>query len=215
MEPNYENTLCLERLLYVGIAQIMLLLISISPSAEKIIQSLPSKKESDNTDDLPKDTDAVIGGAKFALPFVKHFIVLVLVIGTGLHNIYQFSDAGMSTIDTILLMGVIAFGLLRLLCYYYLGDYFTYNLCIQPGHKLIQEGPYRNLVHPSYLGQIGCIFCYLLLVKAWVVCLFIVPYTIYVAMKRMDLEEKMMLEHFGDQYHVFLNTRHRLLPGIY
>lgn len=33
-----------------------------------------------------------------------------------------------------------------------LGQYFTFRLTLRPGHKIIRQGPYGQVRHPSYLG---------------------------------------------------------------
>ncbi|CAO3573021.1 unnamed protein product [Mortierella alpina] len=45
---------------------------------------------------------------------------------------------------------------LRRWSYSTLGQFFTYQLAIRPGHRLIKTGPYRYLRHPSYAGALLC-----------------------------------------------------------
>ena len=42
--------------------------------------------------------------------------------------------------------------LLRVLSYRYLGRYFTFQLAIKKDHKLVTDGPYSVVRHPSYTG---------------------------------------------------------------
>ncbi len=46
----------------------------------------------------------------------------------------------------------IAGGWLRIACFRALGSLFTFELTIHPTHKLITEGPYGHVRHPSYTG---------------------------------------------------------------
>ncbi|OSX59223.1 hypothetical protein POSPLADRAFT_1059428 [Postia placenta MAD-698-R-SB12] len=44
--------------------------------------------------------------------------------------------------------------LLRLLCFRTLGRFFTFELSLQEGHKLVTWGPYAVVRHPSYTGTL-------------------------------------------------------------
>ncbi|KAI0794884.1 hypothetical protein C8Q75DRAFT_747858 [Abortiporus biennis] len=62
----------------------------------------------------------------------------------------------LSTPSTYLLIGTLIslLGvLIRLWCYKTLGSMFTLELTIQPKHKLITQGPYAYVRHPSYTGM--------------------------------------------------------------
>lgn len=68
------------------------------------------------------------------------------------------------TVTPIFIFGVLlaSFGaLLRLVCYSHLGRHFTFELALRKEHKLITDGPYGFVRHPSYLGSV-CYFTGLL-----------------------------------------------------
>ncbi|KAG9321724.1 hypothetical protein KVV02_006638 [Mortierella alpina] len=46
---------------------------------------------------------------------------------------------------------------LRRWSYSTLDQFFTYQLAIRPGHRLVKTGPYTYLRHPSYTGAFFCI----------------------------------------------------------
>lgn len=59
-------------------------------------------------------------------------------------------------ITPLFLVGVVAvvFGsCLRLECFRTLGNLFTFDLTVHPEHKLITNGPYNVVRHPSYTGS--------------------------------------------------------------
>ncbi|KAJ6505329.1 hypothetical protein C8R45DRAFT_1070072 [Mycena sanguinolenta] len=52
---------------------------------------------------------------------------------------------------------VLSGGLLRLTCFRYLGELFTFHLTIHPSHRLITSGPYSFVRHPAYVGSLSII----------------------------------------------------------
>ncbi|PCH35166.1 hypothetical protein WOLCODRAFT_79931 [Wolfiporia cocos MD-104 SS10] len=47
-------------------------------------------------------------------------------------------------------------GFIRYNCYRTLGRFFTYEISIRDGHKLVTSGPYSWVRHPSYTSGIAC-----------------------------------------------------------
>jgi protein-S-isoprenylcysteine O-methyltransferase Ste14 len=95
-----------------------------------------------------------------------------------------------------------------------LGKYYAYGLRILPDHKLIKDGVYRYIRHPIslaaiiYTTGIPLIFSSL---YGFVIMLGIVPLILY----RLRIEEKMMLEKFGDEYREYMEKTKKLIPFIY
>lgn len=60
---------------------------------------------------------------------------------------------------------------LRVLCFHTLGRYFTFELSLRKEHKLITEGPYSIVRHPSYLaatlGLVGMVAAQLFSPGTW------------------------------------------------
>lgn len=129
-------------------------------------------------------------------------------------NITTYGDHTMTFCDITLASLVILFGSLRFWCYSVLGEMFTFNLMIKKDHKLIQTGPYKYLIHPSYTGQLGTLLSYTFLMKSYIIILFLCL-IFSILPKRMKLEEEMMKEEFGEEYTDYVNKRWRLIPFIY
>lgn len=97
----------------------------------------------------------------------------------------------------------------------HLGKFFTVDVGIQPGHKVIQDGPYRFVRHPSYSGVllalagIGC------LTFNWLGLILIVVCAGIAYALRIPVEEKALLAQFGPEYEEYAARTKRLIPGIY
>ena len=145
------------------------------------------------------------------------WIRVVLPIINIWYSMKTMSDySGISLIEWcsfILLSGGFV---LRMWCYYELGQYFTKVLGVREGHILIKTGPYKWLVHPSYLGQILVVFNFMYLIQAHIVLtIFLMVLYASGCQTRMKKEEEIMKEHFGEEYDNYLKERKRLIPYVY
>lgn len=85
---------------------------------------------------------------------------------------------------------------------------------IKKGHQLITHGMYRFTRNPIYLGVL--IVCaglavYAASVYGMLAVLAMVPIILF----RITLEERMLAEHFGDEYEAYRNSAKRLIPFLY
>ncbi|GJI98848.1 farnesyl cysteine carboxyl-methyltransferase [Duganella caerulea] len=94
-----------------------------------------------------------------------------------------------------------------------LGRQFSPTLEVKDAHVLVSEGVYKNIRHPMYTGVFLMGLAQLLLFGNWIagpafLLAFLVLYNL-----RIDYEEKMMLDHFGNQYADYQKRTGRLLPS--
>jgi protein-S-isoprenylcysteine O-methyltransferase Ste14 len=95
-----------------------------------------------------------------------------------------------------------------------LGKYYSYGLRTTTNQQLIKHGIYRHLRHPINLGAIiyslgiPLIFSSLI---GFLVMLCLVPLILY----RIGIEEKMLIERFGNEYLEYMKKTKRLIPFIY
>ncbi|MCX6083445.1 MAG: isoprenylcysteine carboxylmethyltransferase family protein [Caldiserica bacterium] len=85
------------------------------------------------------------------------------------------------------------------------------NLKIQKGHKLVTAGPYGKIRHPIYAGTILWASG-LALFTANVFFILMALLTIVFIFLRVTKEEKMLIEHFGDEYIEYMDTTGRYFP---
>lgn len=96
-----------------------------------------------------------------------------------------------------------------------LGKNWSISLDLREGHQLVTSGLYRHLRHPMYTSIFLCALGQALVVPNWIVgpanlVAFFVLFTV-----RVQPEERMMAEKFGDQYGSYLAKTKRLIPGIW
>ena len=106
--------------------------------------------------------------------------------------------------------------MLRQYCMLVLGKYFTLDIGTFDDHVFVEDGPYRYLMHPSYLGgmlfEIGVpIFtkCYIL-GSIFPICFFLCY-----KFERIPHEEQMLLENFGEKYEIALKKKYKVIPFIW
>jgi protein-S-isoprenylcysteine O-methyltransferase Ste14 len=104
--------------------------------------------------------------------------------------------------------------MLRLLALRELGSQYSALLTIQADHRLIQTGLYRRIRHPFYLGQVVAEPGIMLALRSPLAIL-IVAASVPFVVKRMNREEQILLDHFGDNYRSYCARTYRLLPHVY
>jgi len=90
----------------------------------------------------------------------------------------------------------------------------TGRLQVVESHRLVKDGLYSRIRHPIYLGETlrnlgfvtipSSIFGVLLIAVATIFLLF-----------RIRIEEKMLIEVFGDEYREYQRNTKRMIPFIY
>jgi protein-S-isoprenylcysteine O-methyltransferase len=104
---------------------------------------------------------------------------------------------------------------LRIWAIQHLGRFFTVDVTIQQGHRLVQDGPYRFVRHPSYSGAILALTGVGCLTFNWLGFLLILICTFVAYAFRIPVEERALREEFGAEYEKYAARTRRLLPGIF
>ena len=146
--------------------------------------------------------------------FATMVFVLALVVTAWDFIVIQkmiFRFGLLAVIGLVLfLMGVA----LRLVGRMTLGKYYSYGLRTLPDQKLVKHGIYRYIRHPISLAAIiysigaplifSSLFGFLLM-------LLLIPLILY----RLGIEEKMLIERFGDEYREYMRKTKKMIPFIY
>jgi protein-S-isoprenylcysteine O-methyltransferase Ste14 len=96
-----------------------------------------------------------------------------------------------------------------------LGRFFQYRIEVQPGHRVVTEGPYRFVRHPSYTG-LALVLAGIALATGDVLSLVAVAILAGVGLTvRIRAEERALNEALGERYRRFARQRKRLVPGVW
>jgi protein-S-isoprenylcysteine O-methyltransferase Ste14 len=96
-----------------------------------------------------------------------------------------------------------------------LGRHFSRHIKFDNNHTLISNGPYYLLAHPLYFAILLCLIGICLFLSSYlglvIVWLIVLPAILY----RMKLEERAMMNQFGESYSSWLRKRWRIIPFLY
>jgi protein-S-isoprenylcysteine O-methyltransferase Ste14 len=96
-----------------------------------------------------------------------------------------------------------------------LGSYFTVNVAILEGHRIVRHGIYRFIRHPSYTGLLLRYLGFGLAFANWLsLALIFLPLCV-ATLYRIRVEEAALRERFGEEYLSYTRATKRLIPGIY
>jgi protein-S-isoprenylcysteine O-methyltransferase len=96
-----------------------------------------------------------------------------------------------------------------------LGRFFTVDVAIHAGHELVARGPYRVLRHPSYTGALLIFFGLGLQLHSWPALLVLVLPLLGVFLRRIQVEERALAQHFGAAWTAHCERTWRLVPGLW
>lgn len=122
--------------------------------------------------------------------------------------------------------------LIRIRCFQELGEFFTFDLSILPGHRLVTSGSYGYVRHPSYTGSMlivgGLAISHLTTGSLAVECSMLGPigslllcaawwtWTLSVGVSRAIAEDKELQKLFGPEWDAYAaTTKFWFVPGLY
>jgi len=95
-----------------------------------------------------------------------------------------------------------------------LGKLWSPTLGLQKNHNLIISGIYKYLRHPMYSAHLIWAIAQIMLLHNWIAgysfLISQIPFYIY----RIKIEEKMMIEKFGDEYKNYKKTTGSIIPKM-
>jgi protein-S-isoprenylcysteine O-methyltransferase Ste14 len=151
---------------------------------------------------------------KSSLRFLWMTIIASIIIGVFL----GISGIGFIPLKVLSMigLGLIVMGLIiRWMAILTLKKYFTVNVSILSNHKIINKGIYKAIRHPAYAGSLLSFLGLGLSFSNWLSMLVIFMPILMVFIYRIQIEEKALIQAFGDEYINYSKTTKRLIPKIY
>jgi len=96
-----------------------------------------------------------------------------------------------------------------------LRKYFTVDVSILPGHQIVKKGIYKYIRHPSYAGSLVSFLGLGLAFSNWLSSIVIIVPIFMAYIYRIRVEEKALIQTFGDEYLEYSKATKRLIPRIY
>lgn len=119
--------------------------------------------------------------------------------------------------DGVRWLGVFVFTVgsaLRIWPVFVLGNRFSGLVAIQPGHRLVTDGIYGVIRHPSYLGLMIASIGWALAFRSGV-GLMLAAVTLPPLLARIRAEEALLRTEFGAEYEAYCARTSRLIPGVF
>ena len=96
-----------------------------------------------------------------------------------------------------------------------LGRFFTVNLALHNNHNLIKTGLYKYIRHPAYTGSLLSFTGLGLSLNNWSSLVIIFIPVLVSFIYRINIEEKMLLQLFGEDYNLYKKYTKKLIPLLY
>jgi protein-S-isoprenylcysteine O-methyltransferase len=96
-----------------------------------------------------------------------------------------------------------------------LGAFFTTAVEVQRDHRIIEDGPYRRLRHPSYTGALTTVIGVTLALGSWLGCVVATIFAVTGLVQRIIVEERALAARLGPAWDAFARNRRRLIPMVW
>jgi protein-S-isoprenylcysteine O-methyltransferase Ste14 len=96
-----------------------------------------------------------------------------------------------------------------------LGNAFTVKVSILENHSLKTDGIYKYIRHPSYTGILVYYFGLGLVMQNWICIIILIIAPLLVVVNRIQVEEKVLIQNFLNDYKTYQKRSWRLFPFIF
>ena len=96
-----------------------------------------------------------------------------------------------------------------------LGEFFTVDVTVAANQRLIDDGPYALVRHPSYTGMLMAILGFGIALDSWGAVAAALFLPLAAVVNRIRHEEAMLRRELGEPYEAYAKRTARLMPGIW
>jgi protein-S-isoprenylcysteine O-methyltransferase Ste14 len=151
----------------------------------------------------------------------KAVVIVALNLGIALAFLAAFCVPGLSVQAhwrPVFFLGIAVWlgGILvRLYSIHVLGRFFTTRVAISQGQPVVEQGPYRWIRHPAYLGGLLAQLGLGLTLTNWLAMLLPVCCLAAGYAYRIPLEEQALVRGLGPSYSAYIKRTWRLIPYVF
>jgi len=95
-----------------------------------------------------------------------------------------------------------------------LGRFFTFDVAVQSGQKVVDTGPYRYIRHPSYTGTLMTQVGIGLALGNWAGMLALMVCMAIAYSYRISVEEQALVAALGEPYKQYMRRTRRIIPFL-
>ncbi|MEO6785572.1 MAG: isoprenylcysteine carboxylmethyltransferase family protein [Chthoniobacteraceae bacterium] len=95
-----------------------------------------------------------------------------------------------------------------------LGKFWSLHVEMREGHEFVNSGPFAYARHPVYFSMILELLGICLLVNAWITLAVVFAIFTPTMIARVRIEERALLEKFGDAYAKYMKSTPAIIPRI-
>ncbi len=144
--------------------------------------------------------------------FLLIYAASVAGLGTGLFLRYRNIGVVPFWVQVLALVLLACGTVLREWAIALLGRFFSRTVKIEQGQQLITSGPFRWIRHPAYTGMLIMDTSIILGLGTWVGALVMFALLLLAALYRIRVEERALLDAFGDEYRSYMRRTALLFP---
>ncbi len=96
-----------------------------------------------------------------------------------------------------------------------LGSNYRSTMGLHENHKLVTQGPYRFVRHPTYVTFLAVPVIFFLISTNWLIGFSSFVLFLILMVVRAPIEEKELIDRFGDEYRLYMHRTNRFFPSLH